>query len=601
MYDHNFTQINELTNYLINQGHKVLFVENTGTRSISFYDYRRIFHRLKKYFSTTLGFEEKKNLLTVFSPIFFPFQFLKLFVKINSFIIHKSVSKWIFENNSPTIIISFLPNPISNEIVKKINNKVLIYYCADDMIANSNNKKILKRTEERIVNQSDLIFYTSKKLGSKFKNYNNSSLIRNGVDFKKFNQIDISKINKKKFNNSKKIIGYVGAIRLIIDFELLYKIAEIYSDYALVFIGPVYPQVLQNEYYQKIRNKENVFFLGSIDHKDIPFMTSNFDISIIPYIKNTITDSIYPVKLNEYLAQGLAVLSVNIDEIIDIDKENDEILHVYKNHEECINLIDQAINSNSDTIKKARIDYAKNNDWSNKFNQIYEKIIIKIEENSKKSNFENKILLNFKHRFKKNFLSIVSFLLLYFAIMHSPLFPLLSKNLIYQEDLFTNENLIAFMGSGEANYNNFSYRKRALEILEYYDSKNTNNIIIISGRFKEIADVEIVKAFLTSRGIEKNKIKIPQKLPTSTYEGVLLAYKEIEDIKNESFLILTSPFHSYRLKKTWEKNYDNIKVIFPTYINNDDVIYFYGMPFNKIKIVIYEFLAIIHNKMNSRI
>ena len=185
--------------------------------------------------------------------------------------------------------------------------------------------------------------------------------------------------------------------------------------------------------------------------------------------------------------------------------------------------------------------------------------------------------------------------------MHSPLFPLLSKNLIYQEDLFTNENLIAFMGSGEANYNNFSYRKRALEILEYYDSKNTNNIIIISGRFKEIADVEIVKAFLTSRGIEKNKIKIPQKLPTSTYEGVLLAYKEIEDIKNESFLILTSPFHSYRLKKTWEKNYDNIKVIFPTYINNDDVIYFYGMPFNKIKIVIYEFLAIIHNKMNSRI
>ena len=118
----------ELTNYLIKQGHKVLFVENTGTRSINFYDYKRIYHRLKKYFSATLGFEDKKSQLTIFSPLFFPFQFLKIFIKINSYIIYKSISKWIFENNSPVIIITFLPNPISYEIVKKINNKLLIYY-----------------------------------------------------------------------------------------------------------------------------------------------------------------------------------------------------------------------------------------------------------------------------------------------------------------------------------------------------------------------------------------------------------------------------------------------------------------------------------------
>ena len=75
----------------------------------------------------------------------------------------------------------------------------------------------------------------------------------------------------------------------------------------------------------KLRKQKNVFFLGSINHEDIPLMTSIFDISIIPYIKNTLTDSIYPVKLNEYLAQGLPVLSANINEIIQINHENEKI------------------------------------------------------------------------------------------------------------------------------------------------------------------------------------------------------------------------------------------------------------------------------------
>ena len=62
------------------------------------------------------------------------------------------------------------------------------------------------------------------------------------------------------------------------------------------------------------------------------------------------------------------------------------------------------------------------------------------------------------------------------------MFPLLSKNLIYQDNLTTNNNLIVFVGSGESNYNNFSYRSRALDIINYYDDKDTKNIIIISGR-----------------------------------------------------------------------------------------------------------------------
>ena len=70
----------------------------------------------------------------------------------------------------------------------------------------------------------------------------------------------------------------------------------------------------------------------------------------------------------------------------------------------------------------------------------------------------------------------ISILLLYFLIFYSPLFPIIGKNLIYEDKEFDNKNIIAFVGNGEPQYNNLSYRKRANEILEYYDSKLTKTI-----------------------------------------------------------------------------------------------------------------------------
>lgn len=592
----------ELTRYFIMQGHKVLFVENTGTRSISLYDYKRIIHRLKKYFKSSLGFVNKNKSLTIFSPLFFPFQFLKIFVKINSQIIYRSISKWIFENNSPVIVISFLPNPLSYEVSKKIKNNILVYYCADDMITNSNNSRVLNSFEQKLLKKSDLIFYTSKTLGNKFDKYKYKSfLVRNGVNFTKFNSVLNKELIKNDYSNFNKIIGYVGALRSIIDYELLFKISEKYKDYALLLIGPIYPQVLKNKYFQKIRNKKNVFFLGSLDHKDIPNLTSLFNVSLIPYIKNIITDSIYPVKLNEYLALGIPVIASNINEIQDISIENSNVINSYENHNQCINQINQSLKNDSIQLKDARIKYAKNNDWNKKFELVYEKINIFLDKKIDNLDFEKKILFNFRKRIKKTLIFTSVFLFAYLMIFNSPIFPLLSKNLIFQENLVTKDNLIAFVGSGELNYNNFSYRVRALEILKYYDHINTNNIIIISGRTKDIADVEIIKAYLISKGVKEYKIKIPERLPSSTYDGVLLAYDEIKNFKNQNFLVLTSPYHSKRLKKTWEKNFDEINVIFPIFSDNDDVNYFYKMPFDKIKVVIYEYLALIHNTMFNRI
>ncbi len=594
----------ELSNYFSKNGHKILFIENTGTRSISIYDYRRILHRIKKWFGSNLGFSNTNNDITIFTPFFLPFQFINIFVKINTFLIHNSIKKWINYNNaSPIIVISFLPNPLTFNICKKIDNKILIYYCADDMISNSNKTTILQKIEQDLVEISDINFYTSNKLGEKFREFSNKSfLIRNGVSFERFYNSINEKIYPKFYNHQDTIIGYVGAIRTILDFKILYEISASYPKYKLVLIGPIYPQVYKDKYFKKLKNKKNVFFLGSIDHELIPKYTSTFSIAIIPYIKSEVTDSIYPVKLNEYLSQGLRVLSSNINEITNISNENNNILLQYNDKKDCIIKIKNLLNIENHQNFNERVEFAKNNDWKNKFKIVDETISkIALEFQFNNNPFKNQVRLNylkFKNLFKYSFIIII----LYSIIFYSPLFPIIGKNLIYEDNNeYVSKNIIAFVGNGEPEYNNLSYRKRANEILMHYNNKLTKTIILISGRKKEIADVDILAAYLINKGVQSNKLIIPDKLPSSTYEGVNIAYEKLKNIKNEEFIILTSPYHSKRLMLTFNKNLNNLSVFFPKFENYNELKYFYGMPFKEIKVVIYEYLALIHNRLNNRI
>ena len=594
----------ELTNYFSKNGHKILFVENTGTRSITIYDYKRILHRIKKWFGSNLGFTNTNSNITIFTPFFLPFQFINIFVKINSFLIYNSIKKWIHYNNaSPLIIISFLPNPITFNICKNIENKILIYYCADDMISNSNKVKILKNTEQDLIKISDLIFYTSNKLGEKFNGFRDKSfLIRNGVNFAKFNKNINEKIYPEFYSHEDTIIGYVGAIRTILDFKSLYEISSNFPNYKLVLIGPIYPQVYKDKYFIKLKVKKNVLFLGSIDHELIPKYMSTFDLAIIPYIKNDVTDSIYPIKLNEYLSQGLKVLSSNINEINNISKENKNILLQYNDEKDCIKKIRNLIKNETDQNFEERIKFAENNDWQQKFNFVDETISkISSQFQSNDQSFKDQLKTNYI-KFKNFFKYSLGIFLLYIILFYSPFFPIIGKNLIHEDSKeYFNRNIIAFVGSGEPEYNNFSYRIRAKEILKHYNNELTKTVTLISGRQKEIADIDVLAAYLISMGIKSNKLIIPEKLPSSTYEGVKIAYEKIKNIKDEDFIILTSPYHSKRLMLTFRKNFSNLSVLFPKFENYEELNYFYGMPYEEVKVIIYEFLALIHNKFNNRI
>jgi glycosyltransferase involved in cell wall biosynthesis len=100
------------------------------------------------------------------------------------------------------------------------------------------------------------------------------------------------------------IIIYIGALwGDWFDWELLDRLAVALPHYAFVLIGDYHGECE--------RPRSNIHFLGLKDRDTLPAYLAYSDVAIIPWKVNEITHSTSPIKLFEYIAMGLPVVSTD--------------------------------------------------------------------------------------------------------------------------------------------------------------------------------------------------------------------------------------------------------------------------------------------------
>ena len=154
--------------------------------------------------------------------------------------------------------------------------------------------------------------FSSINLKNKIKNISKRRFLPNGVNFEIFNKIELSKKYKKK--ESLKIV-YLGAVRDIINENLILKISKKFPEDKIYFIGPILKKFI------KLQKQKNVIFIGEIKHKLVPSFLKNFHVGILPYKVNLFTKSINPLKVYEYVSSGLPVISTNLPNVVRLGKD----------------------------------------------------------------------------------------------------------------------------------------------------------------------------------------------------------------------------------------------------------------------------------------
>ncbi|HUQ65635.1 MAG TPA: glycosyltransferase [Flavitalea sp.] len=349
------------------KNNRVFFIEHP-------YSYKDYFSEKKSYRQYTDG-----NVRVVTPPLVYPINFLpegNLYNKLSSYnnsILLKTLRKIIKENSiHEYLFINFFDPFFLRSIPEDINPVKFIYQCMDDISQVEYTRRHGTRLENDIIKNADVVLCTSREL-TKIKSSLSSNVHfhPNAADVELFTTAATQVLKKPegmRFGD-RKIIGFTGSIEYRTDFELLYKTAVHHHDKIIYMVGPV-----TGDEHIKLGLTElhNVIFAGARQLHELPAYLQYFDCCIIPYKVNKLTSSIYPLKINEYLAAGKPVVATHFSE--DIYSFRDHA-YIADTHEAFIAAIDKSIVENTVNKKLARIQAAGANSWKKRVDEFWEMII----------------------------------------------------------------------------------------------------------------------------------------------------------------------------------------------------------------------------------
>lgn len=264
--------------------------------------------------------------------------------------------------NNKLIILIEVPHPSFLPIIKTLKrySTKIIYDLIDPWDTELGHGWYHKSIEYEIIKQSNIFTATAIKLQSQLKQKTNKPvhLIPNAYD----NNLFIKKIYERPMDlPPEPIIGYVGALwGSWFDIDLVFQVARQFPKYNIVLIG---------EYLNQFNNiaPSNVYFLNIKAQKDLPPYLSYFNVALIPFKTNKLTEGVNPLKVYEYLAMGLPVVSTLMPEL-----ENIPSIFLAEYKKDFIEKINIASSTTVDFSQVAN--WLEQNTWKSRINRLLELI-----------------------------------------------------------------------------------------------------------------------------------------------------------------------------------------------------------------------------------
>lgn len=189
----------------------------------------------------------------------------------------------------------------------------LIYDCMDDWSNFPFVPQSVVENERILCQMADRIWVVSEHIYQKFEPEFGRKLeyVPNGVDYDYF-----AVVPQLKTQHFRPVLGYVGALHSWFDARLVATVADSLPNWDVILVGPI---ILSAEQRQTL-NRPNIRFIGRRPFESLPEILASFDVAMIPFVLNDLTKATSPIKLYEYLAAGLPVVSTSMPEVLKLSK-----------------------------------------------------------------------------------------------------------------------------------------------------------------------------------------------------------------------------------------------------------------------------------------
>lgn len=282
----------------------VLWVNSYPTRLPKISD----FYRLNKNAQSDVRNDELTiDWLTQVSPKALPVEPIKLLTGINQYLWRRQLEQiQRFISKAETTLVVTKPSRFALEVIKANPNVDLIYDVMDDYASfyTGISKVSMMEIEKQLLKYKPLVLSSCSNLVPRYEAL--------GLSVRKvFNAVpdSIPRFNNHCRQGVRPVLGYVGGVGSWFDWEWLIELANLFPNSDIRIIGPLFegrPKHLP----------PNIHFYGPCDHLTAMRHIAQFNVGLIPFKRNTITNAVDPIKYYEYIIQGVPVLSTPFGEML---------------------------------------------------------------------------------------------------------------------------------------------------------------------------------------------------------------------------------------------------------------------------------------------
>jgi len=582
----------EIMSRLAADGHRVLFVENTGVRTPKVRDLPRVRQRVRNWWRGTKGFRQERPNLFIYSPLLLPWPYLRPSRWINGFMLKRALRRWMDATGFfQPIAWTFLPTPLARDLLAAVKPRLTIYYCIDDFASSSTGARRIVASEERLFKDADLVFVTSERLRERAARFSNRvHVFPFGVSLERFEAVrrGADDVPADLATLRRPVVGYVGGLHQWIDQSLVSAAAETLPDATFALIGPEQTDVTL------MRERPNVRLLGLREHHELPRYIQGFDVGIVPYRLTEYTANVYPTKLNEYLAMGIPVVATDLPEIRQFNVDHGDIVAVASDVSGFAAAIRQALIPAGQREVERRVAVAQSNSWRTRMSAMQRLIDAGIERRAATNlRWDETLLRVYRQTRTRIAQAVIGLAALYLLVFNTNLLWWCARPLFVEAAPTQADAIVVFAGGvGESGKAGGGAQERLARAVELYRAKFAPVLILSSGYVYSFHEADVMRAMAIDQGVPDSAIMLEQRA-TNTFQNVKFVDDILRDRRWTRILLVSSPYHMRRAVLVWQKQDPEVQVV-PTPVQQSQ---FYdhtrGANLEQVRGIIQEYVAIL--------
>lgn len=248
--------------------------------------------------------------MTVITPLLVPLPGNKVARSANQTLLTRQI-RGVLNNLPPRPIQLWSFAPDVDYLCGQFGEECVVYYCVDEFSEfDGYDREQVLRAERRLAERADLVVTTSKFLYEAKSHLGRRTVsVTHGVDYDHFAKAqEIESAPADVIDLPRPIFGFWGLMQEWFDAELVGAVAMARPDWTFVLIGEMACDA-------KMLGLPNVHRLGRRPYSALPNYAAAFDVALIPFRVNRLTQAVNPIKLREYLCAGLPVVSTPMPEV----------------------------------------------------------------------------------------------------------------------------------------------------------------------------------------------------------------------------------------------------------------------------------------------